>query len=120
MIHIVAGMNGNFHDPGFDAALAVKMIQSPVYLHKCFLYSVLRQCLVAQVEETHPQYRSLILRYQFFKIRVLSFVRALDIAHVLSPPSLIQTAEQKERFRFLKKFQKRKNRKARKKDSAGN
>ena len=103
MIHIVAGMNGNFHDPGLDTALAMKTIQSPVYLHKRFLHSILRQCLVAQVEETHPQYRSLILRYQFFKIRVLSFVRALDIAHVLSPPSLIQTDERKIIFHFLEK-----------------
>ena len=103
MIHIVAGMNGNFHDPGLDTALAMKTIQSPVYLHKRFLHSILRQCLVAQVEETHPQYRSLILRYQFFKIRVLSFVRALDNAHVLSPPSLIQTDEQKKIFHFSEK-----------------
>jgi len=81
----------------------MKTIQSPVYLHKRFLHSILRQCLVAQVEETHPQYRSLILRYQFFEIRVLSFVRALDIAHVLSPPSLIQTDEWKKIFHFLEK-----------------
>ena len=101
MVHIVASMNGNFHDPGLDAALAMKIIQSPEHLHKRFLHGVLSQCLVAQVEETHPQYRSLILRHQFFKIRVLSFVRVLDIAHVLSPPSFIQTVGQRKIFHFL-------------------
>ena len=49
--------------------------------------------VIRQYEITDEE--SLILRHQFFEIRVLSFVRALDIAHVLSPPSLIQTDEQK-------------------------
>ena len=57
--------------------------------------------VIRQYEITDEE--SLILRHQFFEMRVLSIVRALDIAHVLSPPSLIQTVERKEIFHFLEK-----------------
>ena len=63
-VHIPAGIDGDFHQPGLLAAIAAKAVQPGISLQKGFLHRILRQGIITQVQAAHAQQRRAVLRHQ--------------------------------------------------------
>ena len=84
MIDVIAGMHGNFHDPGLFAAFFPECFHRSIHFQEGFLRRVLSLRFVAQIEVAGAKNRFLILIHKPFKslIAIRSSVRARNIANV--------------------------------------
>ncbi len=88
--HVLAGVDGDAHEPGFLAALLSKALKTLIGFQKGLLHRVLGQGQIPEVEEAHAQEGLFIPIDDALKPTGFAAILATNSAHVSSPPSPVR------------------------------